>query len=188
MNDRQLDMILGYLNEGTKIDKEEFLNEGLFSKLKDLFKKDKIKAKNDTKFEKDPGSGKSTLTEEERVKAFNESVKIAKKVINDFKKECKNHKDWDKYVDCFGVVSNLEEADYDDFKSGNSKYVTIVWYDLWEIKGGQARGEFDNVATGDTWSWVMDQLKNNIVGKVNNVVNVEYGGDWDDGPFDIVVK
>jgi hypothetical protein len=56
------------------------------------------------------------------------------------------------------------------------------------IKGGQARSEFTNDATGDTWCWVMDQLKNNIVGKVNNVVNVEYGGDWDDGPFDIVVK
>ena len=35
MNDKQLDMVLGYLNEGTEINKEEFLNEGLFQKLKE---------------------------------------------------------------------------------------------------------------------------------------------------------
>jgi hypothetical protein len=191
MNNKQLDMVLDYLNEGTEIDKEKFLNEGFFQKLKDLFKKDKTKTKNDTKFEKNPGSGKSTITEEERIKAFNESVKIAKKVINDFKKECKNHKDWDKYVNCFEANTdnlNTDDFEYDDYLSGDSKYVSIVWYDLWKIKGGQARSEFTNDTTVDTWCWVFDQLKKNIVGKVNNVVDIEYGGDWDDGPIDIIVK
>jgi hypothetical protein len=34
MNNRQLDMILGYLNEGTEVNKEEFLNETTYDKTK----------------------------------------------------------------------------------------------------------------------------------------------------------
>ena len=187
MNDRQLDMVLGYLNEGIEIDREEYINEGLFSKLKDLFKKDKSKTKNDNKYQQAQSSLKSTLTQEEKEKVLKESIKIAKKVLDNFKKECKNHENWDKYIDCFELI-DLEDDDNEDFITGDSKYASIVWYDLWKIKGSNARGDFDDIATGDTWCWIMDELQKNIVGKVNNVVHVEYGGDWDDGPINIITK
>ena len=39
MNDRQLDMVLGYLNEGIEIDREEYINEGTKAENKDIQEK-----------------------------------------------------------------------------------------------------------------------------------------------------
>lgn len=36
MNNKQLDMVLGYLNEGNEIDMEEFINEGAKEKNKKI--------------------------------------------------------------------------------------------------------------------------------------------------------
>ena len=175
MNNKQLDMVLDYLNEGTEIDKDEFLHEGLFQKLKDLFTK-----KKKPKIE-DPTAGKSTLTEQERMKIYNDSVAIAKKVLVDFKK----HKEWSRYFDCF-VLSSKDDT-FEDFKNGDVRYFDLVHYDLWDVQGGKARTEIMDELTDDVWCWVFEELENRIKEKHPDV-KVDYWGDWDEGPFEVITK
>ena len=76
---------------------------------------------------------------------------------------------------------------FEDFKNGDIKYFDLVHYDLWDVQGGKARTEIMDELTDDVWCWVFEELENRIKEKHPDV-KVDYWGDWDEGPFEVITK
>lgn len=99
------------------------------------------------------------------------------------------------------IAANAIDADYyeeelEEFINGTDSSITLMWYDLWEIHnavGGNPReyemdpnGSPGDVAIYEVFS-IGDTVKKMLQSK-GYQVDIEYTGDWDDGPIELVLK
>lgn len=115
-----------------------------------------------------------------RRKMFNDACAIARKIISDAAKEDPQIKKG------FSVPKfDKDDSEYEDFINNISHDITIVDCDAWGYTNNKARDEAEYDKYNTAFGKIYVPLNNAITKSINDA-DIDYAGDWDDGPIILI--
>ena len=119
--------------------------------------------------------------EKERLKIFKDATSKAKVILQSLKKQFPNI---DKGFSIHDVTEDSNEEYFNLFLIGEDDEISIIDCDAWEYCDGNAR-DMDRY---QEYSDCMIAIYEKLGAELAKYGKLEYGGDWDDGPIDLVLN